>query len=377
MDDESDVMTRLLLTHAGDRIPPDGAECIGQHACIAQSAAGHNRVVTVPTPTSFHSNASIVGRALIGKMEPDFYCATDTSRGQHTLFSSSDQLRTSPCNDCYNVNKYKLLASEDTTAINGSGESSEKGEQSLQAVDKCSEKGEQSLQAVEKSSEKEEQCLQTDLARGAHDMASVCRSAENTCISVQTGCSTTRSFCVSDGSLAHFACSDISVNDVENRSARSDSFHAASDSFHAATDSFHAATDSFHAASSADEAAVGPGIPSSTSMLSLCRYAWDSNKNNGVVVQNTTQSTFNDELCDAYEKSLLDYVRTKDIMDIDREILSIHKQTVERIGCLPRNNVIRKLANCFTCKTSLPSRSLSRHSSYSKPDRSYVCCILF
>ena len=105
----------------------------------------------------------------------------------------------------------------------------------------------------------------------------------------------------------------------------------------------------------------------SASVRSVCTYMWDCSKNTNVLVQNTNESSFNDEFCDAFEKSLLDYVRTKDISDIDNEIWSIHKQTVEGIGCLPRHGFMRKIANCFTCNTSQPSRSISRRSSYSKP----------
>lgn len=110
----------------------------------------------------------------------------------------------------------------------------------------------------------------------------------------------------------------------------------------------------------------------------ICRESLlSTTKNNADSSFNTTMDgggDFGDEFCNAYEKSLLDYVRTKDISDIDNEILSIHQRAVERgAGCLRSGKgrhaggLMARLARCFSCDThSSPGPSLSSSSQVSR-----------
>ena len=62
-DDNKDVITNLMITHTGDRIPPDGAD-----SDVVREAQYNpiNTNVTIPMPTSFHQYPNDVSQHLIG-----------------------------------------------------------------------------------------------------------------------------------------------------------------------------------------------------------------------------------------------------------------------------------------------------------------------
>jgi hypothetical protein len=145
---------------------------------------------------------------------------------------------------------------------------------------------------------------------------------------------------------------------------------------------------------------LGKCSSDNVSIQSICTYVWDCaehhhhNKNQPKcnhpqqplhhVDSNDSSFTndFGDEFCDAYEKSLLDYVRTKDISDIDHEILTMHQKVVDNQSCLngPRSRLMRRLARCFICDagtSSAASQSVSRNTSYNDSKRFFFVSYYF
>ena len=60
---DKDVITDLMITHSGERIPPDGADLCDESVVKQRLVAGSS--VTIPTPTSFHQHSSNVGNHFI------------------------------------------------------------------------------------------------------------------------------------------------------------------------------------------------------------------------------------------------------------------------------------------------------------------------
>ena len=360
---DREIIATLMITHTGDRIPPDGAECD-----LGGSSANQQRIVTVPQPASFHQHGNNTNRNLVDGMYGDVnLCGNRISPARHHPVKN-------PCR------RYKAH-------YEGSPSYQERGDDSTNGSPVRQRRYLRHQSSFEKDNQKyllyhtwssnaARKIKHRGSAASGHGAKPRKKVYDNPVM--LDGCD--GESCTPHGweSMIH---ADPRLDNVKRAKYRAQNY---------STCHQQEGNSSKNCVQVLDTGFLGcsPNVvlpsnsntknPSdSVSVQSVCTYVWDCTDHTATMTtvhvpdnDSSFSTDFGDEFCDAYERSLLDYVRTKDITDIDNEILSIHQQVKAGQRCIAvrRGGLMRKLAKCFICHShvsSISSHSISRTSSYS------------
>ena len=358
-DDGDETLTNLMITHSGEPLPPPGRVTLedngkpmvdNRHNCISAN-------VTVPQPTSFHTHGNNVGGHLINPHH---------TRNKHEIHLDSDGFRvSSSCTDYESGAENADNIIDPCDRLINTGNDSESGEESRHHFQK------KHVTVLDKESQRhllfQTWSSNAAAARKARDRTRLPHWRRGT-KSMYPGDD-------SDSSVGH-------RHSVYDRGGRRHhhSDHKLGDSRGSSRNVVktkllrHA--ESF---SSCDAPCGEMGIyyqkrertfSGTDSVHSACTYVVDSQEHSS---DGDTESLYQDY--SQYEQSLIQYVRTEDLSQINEDIRSLYWQQFDSMSLagLPGHHkgILHRLVCCFFCehnhRPTYPDRATSRASSSKFP----------
>ena len=396
---EDDALTNLIITHSGDPMPPDLATSLHSKSGSSTGESRQNCIsamVTVPQPTSFHQHGNNVGGHLINPRHGDL----DGHLNGGSLLADSDQGTdgfhiSSSCTEYESANEnapVDHVTDHMTGALNdpsrhllaGDSESGEDGPHGARYQRKHV--------ALDKESQRHLlfQTWSSNAAKKVRDRSKLPhwrRGIRSARPGEDSDSSLGPKHSKSDGAICdrrgHYIDHRLNDSHTSHRSGRGDrsgrSMQVKSrllsrghrhDSFSSCDAPcgemgvYHSRPESIHSAATYFASEVGSDYLASDS----AEHSSDAD----------TESLYQDY--EQYEQSLIQYVRTEDLSQINEDIRSLYWQQFDSMSLtLPgtHRGLLHRLVCCFFCDnahhTSIPTRPESRASSskYTIQTRSY------
>ena len=352
-DDGDETLTNLMITHSGDPLPPPGRTSMDE---AGQSAVDnrHNCIsanVTVPQPTSFHTHGNNVGGHLINPHDM-------VQKGGIYVDSDGFQVSSS-CTDYESGVDNPGNISDSCSRLLQTGNDSESGEESRHHFQK------KHVTVLDKESQRHllfQTWSSNAAAKKARDRSRLPHWRK--------GSKSVHQADDSDSSVGH----RLSAYDRGGRQHHSD--HKLNDSRCNSRSMVKSRllrhADSF---SSCDAPCGEMGVyhqksdrtfTGAESIHSACTYVADSQEHSS---DGDTESLYQDY--EQYEQSLIQYVRTEDLSQINEDIRSLYWQQFDSMSLtgLPGHHkgIFHRLVCCFFCEHNhgprFPDRGTSRASS--------------
>ena len=357
-DDGDKTLTNLMITHSGEPLPPPGRATLedngkpmvdNRHNCISAN-------VTVPQPTSFHTHGNNVGGHLINPHH---------TRSKHEIHLDSDGFRvSSSCTDYESGAENADNIIYPCGRLINTGNDSESGEESSHHFQK------KHVTVLDKESQRHllfQTWSSNAAARKARDRTRLPhwrRGAKSMYPGDDSDSSVGHRHSVYDrgGRRHHHSDHKLSDSRGSSRSVVKSKLLRHAESF-----------------SSCDAPCGEMGIyyqkrertfSGTDSVHSACTYVVDSQQHSS---DGDTESLYQDY--SQYEQTLIQYVRTEDLSQINEDIRSLYWQQFDSMSLagLPGHHkgILHRLVCCFFCehnhRPTYPDRATSRASSSKFP----------
>ena len=345
-DDVDDTLTNLMITHSGDPLPPHGSTSLGEavmdnrHNCISAN-------VTVPQPTSFHTHGNNVGGHLINPH--------DTGQKTRIHVDSDGFQVSSSCTDYESGADNPGNISDPCRGLLHTGHDSESGEDSRHHFQK------KHVTVLDKESQRHllfqtwSSNAATKKARDRTRMPHWRRGARSVHPGDESDESVGHRHSAYDRGGGRRHQSDHNTSNrgmVKSRLLRHAESFSSCDApcgemgiYHQKRDRTFSGAESIHSA---------------------CTYVIDSQEHSS---DGDTESLYQDY--EQYEQSLIQYVRTEDLSQINEDIRSLYWQQFDSMSLTGlhgnQKGILHRLVCCFFCehnhRPTYPDKATSRASS--------------